>query len=83
MDTPEIIIINLQRTSRSCVRKKNSAFRPLGGRGIAGRHAYVRDFVVMRILFNIEFVLPVRLESRRIRTSHISYHIYMSYNFGV
>ena len=50
--------------------------RPLGGRH--SREARVRArFRRMRILFNIEFVLPVRLESRKVDTSHISYHIYI------
>ena len=50
--------------------------RPLGGRH--SREARVRArFRRMRILCNIEFVLPVRLEPLKVHTSHISYHIYI------
>ena len=51
--------------------------RPMGGRH--SREARVRArFRRMRILFNIEFVLPVRLESRKVHTSHI-YHIIFTF----
>ena len=58
--------------------------RPMGGRH--SREARVRArFRRMRILFNIEFVLPVRLESRKVHTSHIYSIFIISYlpSFGM